>query len=195
MGDDERFECIYKFVSRDAYDPTDRAAQSRAAGPWHALRRADSMPTGRRMAPARTRPGGAQRRERVPEPGRRADQARAGRRRGRRHEDGPAGMDRRESAPARSTCALTNNEQRGAKDKPGRCRPIPAPRTRPATSSAGASRAAMPRHRGSAGTSRLRRSRAATRSAAHQGRAFGSPDGLWFDARGGCGSRPTCRAA
>ena len=46
MGDDERFEYIYKFVSRDRVRPGGYAGQPRSAGPRHAVRRRVSMPQG-----------------------------------------------------------------------------------------------------------------------------------------------------
>ena len=59
MGEDARFEYIYKFVSRDAIQPGGARGQRRAAGPRHALRRALRRRRHGPLAAARAWPGPA----------------------------------------------------------------------------------------------------------------------------------------
>ena len=103
-GDDERFDYVYKFVTAGTVDPNNRAANIEPARRGHALRRAVQRRRQRRMAAARARPGPADGGQRLQEPGRRADRDAARRRPARRHQDGPPGGRRGQSArPTRST--------------------------------------------------------------------------------------------
>jgi secreted PhoX family phosphatase len=174
MGDDERFEYIYKFVSRDRFNPNDRAAnrdlldhgtlyaarfEDNGSGRWLALEGAEALIQTRQAA----------------------DRA------------GATKMDRPEWVAVHPTTkdvyvTLTNNSSRGAKDQPGT--DLVNPRTNnvfghivkwredggdPAAGAfrwdhfvlAGDAASADGMKRGNI-----------------KGDAFGSPDGLWFDRRG-----------
>ena len=89
MGDDEKFEYIYKFVTRDRFDPKNPGGESRPARSRHLVRRALRCGRHGRMAAAgarRERP--AEFARGIRQPGRRGDQG--ARRRGlvRRHAHG-----------------------------------------------------------------------------------------------------------
>ena len=78
MGDDEKFEYIYKFVTRDRFDREESGGESRPARQRHAVRRALRRRRHRRMAAAgarRERP--AQFARRLRQPGRRGASSRA----------------------------------------------------------------------------------------------------------------------
>ncbi len=174
MGDDERFEYIYKFVSRDRYQPNDRAAnrdlldsgtlyaarfEDNGTGRWLALEGADALIQTRQAA----------------------DRA------------GATKMDRPEWVavhPATKDVyvTLTNNSNRGAKDQPG----IDLANPRPNNvfghivkwrEAGGDPAAAAFRwdHFVLAGDSS---SAEGSKRGNIKGDAFGSPDGLWFDRRG-----------
>ena len=93
-GDDERFDYVYKFVTRGSVDRNNPCRQPRPARPGHALCRQVQCRRHRRMAAARARPGPADGGQRLQQPGRRADRDAPRRRPSRRHQDGPAGRRR-----------------------------------------------------------------------------------------------------
>ena len=103
IGDDERFDYVYKFVTKARSNASNRAANMDLLDERHAVGRQIRRRRHGRLAAARLRPGPADRRERLWQPGRRADRDAARRRPARRHQDGPARGRRGQSRrPARS---------------------------------------------------------------------------------------------
>jgi secreted PhoX family phosphatase len=174
MGDDERFEYVYKFVSRDRYQAQNRAANrdlldhgalyaarfdDNGGGHWLPLQGADAMIQTRQAA----------------------DRA------------GATKMDRPEWVAVHPTTkdvylTLTNNSNRGAKDQPGTDLANPRPnnvfghivkwREEGGDPAAAAFRWDHFVLAGdSSSTDGMKRGNI-------KGDAFGSPDGLWFDRRG-----------
>lgn len=175
MGDDERFEYIYKFVSRDRFNPNDRAANRNLLdhGTLYVARFEDNG-SGRWLALV----GGADALIRTRQA---ADRA------------GATKMDRPEWVavhPATKDVyvALTNNARRGAKDQPGTDLVNPRPnnvyghivkwREESGDSAANSFRWDHFVLAGDASNpDGMKRGNI-------KGDAFGSPDGLWFDRRG-----------
>ena len=65
-GDDERMQCVYKFVSAGRYDPNEPRRQPAPARDRHALRRPLQRRQDVRLAAARARPGPADGSQRLP---------------------------------------------------------------------------------------------------------------------------------
>jgi secreted PhoX family phosphatase len=162
MGDDERFEYIYKFVSKDRFNPNTRSANrdllddgtlyvarfdAHGAGQWLPLPKSAPALIGTRLA---------------------ADAA------------GATKMDRPEWAAVHPTThdvyiALTNNDRRGADGQPG---PDPAnPRARNVFGH-------ILKWRELGGDPAATKFRWDVFTMAGEEKGFGSPDGLWFDSRG-----------
>jgi hypothetical protein len=188
MGDDERFEYVYKFVSRGRFDPRDRAASRRlledgtlyvarfdadGSGAWLPLvHGADGLDAGA---------GFASQADVVVNARAAADRV------------GATRMDRPEWIAVHPRtgevyCTLTNNSNRGRDGQPGPDAANPRPRNvfghivRWRERGGDASETAFawdvfvlagdPQHADAA------------RRGTVKGDGFGSPDGLWFDARG-----------
>ncbi len=105
LGDDERFDYVYKFVTAGTFNRAGPCRQHEPARRGHALRRPLRGGRHDRMAAARPRPGSADRRKRLRQPGRR------------RHRDAharptcsarPRWTGRRTFSPTRSTAASTS---------------------------------------------------------------------------------------
>ena len=162
MGDDERFEYMYKFVSSGKFNPNTRAANrdllddgtlyaarfdAHGAGQWLALPKTPQGLRGTRMA---------------------ADQA------------GATKMDRPEWAAVHPTTqdvylALTNNDRRGADGQPG---------VDPANPRARNVFGHILKWREQGGDPAAHKFRWDVFTVAAEEKGFGSPDGLWFDPRG-----------
>ena len=91
LGDDERFDYVYKFVTAGHVQPERPRRQHGPARRRHALCRQVRRGRLGGMAAARPRRGTADRRERLCQPGRRPDRDPPRRRSARRDQDGPAG--------------------------------------------------------------------------------------------------------
>jgi hypothetical protein len=162
MGDDERFDYVYKFVSKGKYNPNNRAANrdlldegtlyaarfdAHGAGQWLALPSTAPALIAARLA---------------------ADQA------------GATKMDRPEWIAVHPTTqdvyvALTNNDRRGADGQPGA---DPAnPRVRNVYGH-------IVKWREQGGDPAALKFRWDMFALAGEDKGFGSPDGLWFDPRG-----------
>ena len=166
MGDDERFEYIYKFVSKRAYDRGEPRREPRSARRGHAVRRRSS-------APAATASGSPCRRRSLR---RWSNHARLA-----ADKVGATKMDRPEWIAVHPVTqdvyvTLTNNDRRGGR--------------RPAGVDAANPRAQNVyghilkwREQGGDPAAPKFRWEARSPSAARR-KGFGSPDGLWFDPRG-----------
>ena len=162
MGDDERFDYVYKFVSKGKYNPNTRAANrdlldegtlyvarfdAHGAGLWLPLPATAPALIGTRLA---------------------ADQA------------GATKMDRPEWIAVHPTTqdvylALTNNDRRGADGQPG---------TDPANPRARNVYGQIVKWREQGGDPAAPKFRWDMFVLAGEEKGFGSPDGLWFDPRG-----------
>jgi uncharacterized protein len=188
MGDDERFEYIYKFVSRNPLRPDDRAANMKlleAGTLWVARFAADGAGEWLELAHGKhgldAAAGFSSQAEILVNARAAADRA------------GATKMDRPEWIAVHPTtgevyCTLTNNTQRGGDGRPG------ADTANPRANNVYGHIVRWREHGGDATASRfawdvflLAGDRAAVDAGKRgtiKGDAFGSPDGLWFDARG-----------
>ncbi len=162
MGDDERFEYIYKFVSKGRYDPANRAANRDLLdqGTLYAARFNDDHSGVWLALPANA--------EAMVFARQAADRA------------GATRMDRPEWAAVHPVTqdvyiSLTNNSNRGAKDRPG----VDAVNPR-ALNVYGH----IVKWREQGGDPAAARFKWDIFALAGEDKGFGSPDGLWFDSRG-----------
>ena len=104
LGDDERFDYVYKFVTAGNVEPTNRAANLDLLDERHAATSPGSPRTARGdWLPLVHGQGAADGSERLCQPSRRADRDAPRRRPARRDQDGPAGGRRGQPAQRRST--------------------------------------------------------------------------------------------
>jgi secreted PhoX family phosphatase len=188
MGDDERFEYIYKFVSRNPLQPDDRAANMKIleeGSLWVARFGADGAGEWLELAHGKhgldAAAGFASQAEILVNARAAADRA------------GATKMDRPEWIAVHPTtgevyCTLTNNTQRGGDGRPG------ADTANPRANNVYGHIVRWRERGGDATASRFAwdvfvlagdpAAADAGKRGTIKGDAFGSPDGLWFDARG-----------
>ena len=133
MGDDERFEYVYRFVTAGALRSRQSAGQPRHPRRRHGVGRALQRRRHARLAAAGSRPGSAHRRERLCEPGRCADREAPRRRPAQADPDGPPGGRRGQPGDRQGLCDA--HQQRQSRRQSRSTPPIRAPTICSATSS------------------------------------------------------------